>query len=299
MCGLTAGVLVLAVAVGSPQPSETAGGPGQTVICAAQTHVCIVTVTSPPTPGAGQTIPRQAGGANNETPVTARPPNNADPCTYRLADPQPPFSDPVWQGHSAAEGAIYEYICPLSFGTLVARTAFRPNGAAGVTVTPAQLAQQAVAQVKVPEPTFERSPSAGNSDRGVPYTWVNLWTWFWTSPQTWRPVSRTARVGPVWATVTARPDRLVFDPGDGGRPVECAGPGRAWQPADGQSKPSGGGCGYLYKHVTGDGLLTATVSIRWTVTWVGSGGSGGALPSMTTSATSQFEVQQIQAVVVR
>ena len=50
----------------------------------------------------------------------------------------------------------------------------------------------------------------------------------------------------------------------------------------------------MYRHVAES--VTATVTIRWTVTWTGSNGTSGALPPLLTSATSAFAVQQVQVV---
>jgi hypothetical protein len=193
---------------------------------------------------------------------------------------------------------VYERACPFGWGIMKpVTTVFLPNGTPKPAVSPAQLARTAVAQLTVPEPTINRSPSAGTSDQGTPSTWVNLWTWFWTSPHTWRPLTRTARAAGVWARVTVRPDHLVLTPGDGSASVSCPGPGRPWRADDGDNPPSDGGCGYRYRHVTAKGPVTATLSIRWRVTWAGSGGAGGTLPTMTTSVSSRLAVQQIQAVV--
>ncbi|MBL8932798.1 MAG: hypothetical protein JNL54_21970 [Kineosporiaceae bacterium] len=161
-------------------------------------------------------------------------------------------------------------------------------------LTPAMLAQRAYALLRLPKPTIERSPAAGNSDGGRPYTWVNLWTWFWTDPVTFTPRSKTVAAGAISATATATPVALVFDPGTGDAPVTCPGPGRPWREADGDTAPSAGGCGYRYLHV--NETVTATVTIRWRVTWTGSNGESGVLPPLLTSATSSFAVQQIQAV---
>jgi hypothetical protein len=38
------------------------------------------------------------------------------------------------------------------------------------------------------------------------------------------------------------------------------------------------------------------VTVEWAVTWTGSGGAGGSLPTMTTQASSTFAVEQIQVV---
>jgi len=166
--------------------------------------------------------------------------------------------------------------------------------------TPAQLAQKAYGELNLPSPTINRSPIQTNSDPqfgGQAYTWVGLWTWFWTAPNSWRPSSKTVTAGPVSATVTARPAVLMFDPGDGSGPVSCAGPGRPWTDADADNPPSGGGCGHMYSRVTdGASPLTSTVWIQWSITWTGSNGQAGAFQGLRTQASSQFIVEQIQTV---
>jgi len=166
--------------------------------------------------------------------------------------------------------------------------------------SPAVLAQVAYGELDLPSPTVERSPDQGNADPafgGQSYTWVNLWTWYWTDPGTWRPLGKTVSAGGVSATVTARPVSLAFDPGDGGSAVSCAGPGRAWTDADGNATPSGGGCGYEYRQVTsGSTPLTAMVSIVWSVSWTSNVGLAGVLPQMVTQASSSFLVEQIHDV---
>jgi hypothetical protein len=160
--------------------------------------------------------------------------------------------------------------------------------------TPAMLAQEAYGLLRLPAPTIERSPDATNSDHGVPYTWVNLWTWFWTDPAVFTPKPKTVSAGTVSATAIATPTALVFDPGTGDAPVTCPGPGRPWRSADGARAPTAGGCGYMYRQVSSG--VTTTVSIRWTVTWMGNNGESGQLPPLTTAASSTFAVQQVQVV---
>jgi hypothetical protein len=163
-----------------------------------------------------------------------------------------------------------------------------------IPFTSAVLAQQAYGLLQLPSPTIERSPDAANSDHGIPYTWVNLWTWFWTDPATFTAKARTVSAGAISATATATPTALIFDPGTGDAPVTCPGPGRPWQTADGNGAPTGGGCGYMYRHISTS--VTTTVSIRWTVTWTGSNGETGQLPPLTTVASSTFAVEQVQVV---
>jgi hypothetical protein len=216
--------------------------------------------------------------------------SNALQCYVQQMTPPPAPGDPLWQGHST--GGMY--LCTTAFAPST-RPIWLPTPAAGGT-TPAQLAQQALASLRIPKPVVLRSPAQDNSDNGLPYTWVNMWTWWWTTPAVWQPLSATARAGGVWATVTVLPSTMTITPGDGGAPVVCSGPGRAWTTADANDAPSSGGCGYRYRHVTPAGPLTATLTVDWTVTWQGSGGTSGTLPAMRTATSSTFVVQQIQVV---
>lgn len=222
-----------------------------------------------------------------------RLPRIADLCHTLVARPQPPASDLVWAGREPGSGTVYVRTCPYTRDSEPTSTlVWVANGEdppAAPVVTPEELAQEALASLKVPRPRMRRSPD-GDS-------WVQVWTWFWASPATWKPKSATASVGRVWARVTATPVSMVIDPGDGSGSVPCPGPGRAWTEADGDAAPfSRGGCGVRYRHVSADGSVTARVSIRWRVAWTGSGGAGGVLPGMTTSSASSFVVRQIQAV---
>jgi hypothetical protein len=94
------------------------------------------------------------------------------------------------------------------------------------------------------------------------------------------------------------PTALTFDPGGGSSPVTCAGPGRAWTSADGDSKPTDGGCGYRYRSAT-SAPLTSTESIRWAVSWRASDGETGTLPALTTSRSDRLMVLQVESVVTR
>lgn len=218
--------------------------------------------------------------------------SNARQCYLKRADPQPPATDPVWAGRT--DGAIY-WCNRIADGPQPSSSLIWLAEGPDAGPSPAELALRAVDSVSLPEPVVRRSPTEANSADGVPYTWVNLWTWVWTEQTSWRTFSARAEAGAVWAEVTLTPTKLVYSPGDGGKAVTCSGPGRAWTEADQNSAPSGGGCGYRYRRVT-ESPLTARLGIEWTVTWRGSGGTGGTLPPMTTESTSTFAVQQIQVV---
>jgi hypothetical protein len=165
-------------------------------------------------------------------------------------------------------------------------------------VTPAGLAEQAYKTIAFPHPSGNRSPSQTLLYRGLPFTYVGLWTFWWTSPGTWKTLSATATAAGYTATVTARPVALLYDPGDGSRPQPCAGPGRPWTNADGNSAPTDGACGYQYTKVTSS-PITSTQSIVWKITWTGTNNSGGQIPQLTTSMSGQLNVMQIQTVVTR
>jgi len=223
-------------------------------------------------------------------------------CAWKVVNPSPEPGDPRWEGHSPADGVVLYNDCngPTFYQFAAAAPGAAPVVPPPPPPDPAVLAQQARGQLDLPQPTITRSPDANNSDPalgGAPYTWVQLWTWVWTLPQSWAPKSVTVTAGGVSVTATGTPVSLVFDPGDGGDPVSCAGPGRPWTVRDGNDPPTRGGCGYVYRHVTPRGPLTSTVSIRWSVAWTSNTGAGGTLPELVTQASSSFYVQQIQVVI--
>lgn len=176
-----------------------------------------------------------------------------------------------------------------------------PQLAAGAALpppSPATLAEQAAASFLLPQPSGERSPLTSLSYMGEPFTYVNLWTYFWTSPGSWKSLTATAAAGGNSATVTAKPVLLTFNPGDGSDAVSCDGPGGPWVPADGNDEPSDG-CGFQYRDVSGPGYdhpFTATQTITWQLTWTGTGNTTGVLNQRTTSTTGVLNVLQIQAV---
>ena len=176
----------------------------------------------------------------------------------------------------------------------------RQMAAAGcpTITTPATLAQTAFRQLVFLPPAFHRSPDETKKINGMPYTWVNLWTYVWTSQASWRPMSKTATTanGAVWATVTATPTTLTYTPGDGHAPAVCNGPGRPWVDSDEFNPPSRGACGYQYTDYSRH-TLTATLTESWSISWVGSGGTSGTItPPMTASTSGQLNVMQIETV---
>ena len=255
-----------------------------------------------PVAGSGPSDPGGAGGASEASAAQGGDSAvSSGECAWRDASGLPPTSS-AWGGNDPAAGTLLVNTCNGP-----AQYLFVPNAATGAAAPPpppppppdpAVLAQQAYGELTLPDPVAKRSPDENNSDPqygGLPYTWINLWTWTWQTD--WQSRARTVELRGVSATVTATPTALVFDPGDAAAPVTCDGPGRPWTPADGSDPPSAGGCGYMYRAVTPNGPLTATTSIRWSVTWTSNVGAGGTFPVLTTQSASSFLVEQIQVVI--
>src|SRR5664279_2315364 len=242
-----------------------------------------------------------AGGSAASTTAADTPPSlTPGLCAWRATSA--PAGDARWGGNDPAAGALllntcdgpdrYLYVPDPPPGALAAPPPPPPD--------PAVVAQQAYTELTVPKPEAQRSPPETNSDPdndGLPYTWLGLLTWVWVN--NWQPLQRTVDLRGVSATVTATPTSLVFDPGNGDAAVSCPGPGRPWTEADGNTAPTGGGCGYMYRAVTPDGPLTASTSIAWSVAWTSNTGAGGTFPALSTATTSSFLVEQIQVVVKR
>jgi hypothetical protein len=112
------------------------------------------------------------------------------------------------------------------------------------------------------------------------------------------PVSVTASIGPVWATVTAVPSRVTFEPGEpGGHTVSCstAGASAGYDPA------TPGECSYTYVNssaISANGrTFTTRTSIEWAISWTSSTGAGGPLAGFSTSSSEPLAVAEIQALV--
>lgn len=146
-----------------------------------------------------------------------------------------------------------------------------------------------------PEPVFELlDPEFG-------WAYVRTPLDFRAGGDSWRPVSVTARIGPIWATVTAAPQTLTFDPGDpaGPGPVICGGDG----PVAAYLPESPGACSYTYVNASStspyDGYhFLTTLTIDWTVSWTSSTGAGGPLASFQSSSTAELAVAEVHGVVV-
>ncbi len=241
--------------------------------------------------------------------------------------PQPPRGDSRWGGADPAKNVLYQRRCIVGYeltdGVATDTPVWSTDYIVGARGEPAPpppppdpkvVAQRVWAHMRttIPAPGAETSPdfaTALDPRLGLGRTYVNVWVWFWAIPDVWQPITQTLTSQGVSVTVTAEPTSLVFDPGDGGAPVQCANapglpytapdPGAADQNPDPNTARIGG-CGYQYtKAHDSDDLVTARLSIPWHVTWSSNIGRSGDLGTLTTwSATPPFVVEQIDAVLV-
>lgn len=173
----------------------------------------------------------------------------------------------------------------------------------GVRMSPAEAARQAVGRLPLPMPGVHHNPDRMD---GRPATVVGVKTWWWVSSSSFRVLRQTVRVGGVWATVTATPVRSVWRSGSSATPtVTCAGPGRAYDQSRSASSQDTY-CFTVYRESSAsqpqtgptpnDRYFTASVTVVWRVSWVGSDGSHGSLPPLSRTASFPIAVEDVQAV---
>ena len=296
-------VLTMMVVLG-----PTAARAGDMVVCPTSGKTCYVVAETPGDPvdqgaplGSGDTtaeVTARCRDTATDTVVACSDPDfgwwsNNDSCYYRAVDPQPPASEPAWQGHYGS-GAIYIATCPLpgagTGGGWVWRAA-APEGYGGVAPTPGQLAARAVSQLPLRGPKIGMAPGSGMTGLvGLP-----VWMWTAANQQTWGPLSATAAVPGLSVTATARAVKVVWDMGDGGT-VTCDGPGTPYTRAAGASaSPT---CGYRYERSSASqpGVsYTVTATTTWEIGWSGGGASGQL--TQTRSSSALVRIGELQVLV--
>jgi hypothetical protein len=192
--------------------------------------------------------------------------SNDRDCYVSLADPQPPKSDPQWEGHRT--GAIYECYSPAVVGSRMYTfwSASSPAGPAAPP-DPRVLALRAIASMRLRAIGIGIVPEAQAGSIGI----VGLPTWMWVAnpgQHTWGPITRTASSAGYSVTATARVQRVVWAMGDGNT-VTCTQRGTPY--ADSFGKRPSPDCGHTY---TRQGTYTVRATSYWLVTWAGIGQSG-------------------------
>ncbi len=187
-------------------------------------------------------------------------------------------------------GTWYLITCPGTTPSLIFEGASAGQAVAPLA-QPAAVAQQALATMHLPAPRVGMSPP--NTAEVV-----NFQDWLWVDSSMWRPISATASVGPVAATATATPQRVIYDMGDGSQ-VVCTGPGTPYNPAVAPGAQTTN-CTYSYTSSSAgqpNNMYTASATIYWHVTWTAVGAPGGGdlgeIPGEV--ATTQVAVDEVQA----
>lgn len=216
-------------------------------------------------------------------------------------------SDCTWT--LANSGVTVDDVGSLTWPRVIGETTYNlylrrcPNGDSWVEVPevaptdllPGLLADLRSRSLPRPTPVFEMlDPEFG-------WAYVRTPLDFRAGGESWREVSVTASAGPVWATVTAVPTVLTFDPGDpaGAGPVACSGTA----PVDPYVAASPGACSYVFTNSSStsphDGYhFLTTLSIEWSITWVSSGGGAGTFDPFTTSTTTELAVAEVKGLVI-
>jgi hypothetical protein len=149
----------------------------------------------------------------------------------------------------------------------------------GVADTMAAVAQ-AESQLHVDPPAVHTAPPrTGTLLVGVP-------VWFWTDAAA--PVSATATVPGLSATVTATPGKMTIDFGEG-EALTCAGGGTPWTPTEHASSD----CSHTFQTA---GRRTAALSVEWALTWTATNGRRGSLPTLRRTTSVDLTARDAQAV---
>jgi hypothetical protein len=214
-----------------------------------------------------------------------------DACTYiTIAEAESQFlvSAAVAADYPAPPGYIYlVQDCPDQwFGVQILLFA---NGG---KLTTLDLAQQAYAKLSPPTLGVGTAPPSGED--GL----VGLPEWFWINPVDYQTLSRTVSLADLSATVVARPGPLVINPGDGQATYTCLGPGTQYNPAEPATSQQSD-CTFLYTQSSvgqPGNEFTVTVSVTWSATWTGTGGTGGRLAPITRTTTIGLAIAQAETV---
>ncbi|HEU0240726.1 MAG TPA: hypothetical protein VFR11_15815 [Micromonosporaceae bacterium] len=274
-------------AAANPSPSTTTpNAPGSTrassgVTCPpSNTDDCTVTATTPGGGGSGGPSHRGGGGDitcydwNHHVVACFNPDlgwnNPADHCFYRVADPLPPASDPVWQGHRPPDGTIYAVYCRPGNGGQRQQWLPAPPPGFGGRVPQFDLAATAINSMGLRGPTIRSAPTPD----GAGLVGLPVWLWTPSTASTWGPNTKSASVPGLTVTATAQADSITWSMGDGHR-VTCRSVGTPYTAAAGGAhSPT---CGYVYltpSRDRPDGRFHIRATTTWHVTWSGGGLSG-------------------------
>ena len=141
------------------------------------------------------------------------------------ANPQPPKSEAVWQGHT--DGGIFLCEVPNRVGRGLFEVGYTIEywaaSAPPAPPDPRQLAQQAVEAMQLRAIQVGIVPEARSGSVGL----VGTPNWMWAeqpAANTWGPITRSASAAGWTVTATGKVSQVTWDMGDG-QVIVCAGPG--------------------------------------------------------------------------
>jgi hypothetical protein len=126
---------------------------------------------------------------------------------------------------------------------------------------------------------------------------VGLQSWLWVDTL-WAPAEAAASVTGVTATVTASPQVVEWDTGDG-HTLTCRGPGDRYvtsKPVEQQTST----CSHAFgrpSYSQPDGVYQVTARVTYAVTWRATNGTGADLGPVTRASTVPVRVVEVQAVI--
>ena len=252
-----------------------------------KTGQCVIIIVTPPTDPSDPEEPGEPQPPGDDEPPEkpvctfdgASPPTEIDcsgemgwwvqsrQCYAEASAPQPPMSDPLWQGHT--DGAIYDCARPVlgPGGFIIYQFWSAEPPGVGAPPDPRALVRRAVAVMNLRAIRVGMVPEPAPGRIGV----VGMPTWMWADQPdalTWGPVTRTAGAGGFTVTATAHVTKVVWSMGDGAT-VVCPTAGTPYRDEFGkQSSPD---CGHTYEV---EGRYTVRATSHWTVDWTGMGQSG-------------------------
>lgn len=205
-------------------------------------------------------------------------------CYISRVSPQPPRSDPSWQGH--ADGTLY--YCRIS-GQAIGSATLIWLASAAPPPDPEVLARRAVASMRLRPFRIGIVPE----DRPDRVGLVGMPVWLWAEnpgPQTFGPITRSASSGGYTVRATAKVTRVRWSLGDGATRT-CSGPGTPYLARFGKAESPT--CGYRYSQ---QGEYTVRAESQWVVSWSGIGESGTIRLSLADS--TRIAVGELQVVTV-
>ncbi len=294
---LAAVITVGSAAVPRSAQAEIVCPEGQSVVpIPGGSSACVATRSRAPARTPGPTARATAKAPGTRTPDAG---TDRDSCAITSAaandvvsGASPPSAPPA--GADPNRGHWLYVICGesnnLAGGAAAVAGAWMWTRTAVPAADPAQLAQQAYDELRPQTPVVDYRPRyhAGEPES----TLVGLRTYIWVERASLQTASKRVTAGGVWAQVTETVQSVTIDPGDGTAPIVCPDGGVPYDPALPLDRQVAN-CWHVYGR---PGSFQLRVSVAWTVTWTGSGKTGGPLPAVTVTGNVAVPVQEVQTV---